>query len=118
MKPLKRSNPFSKCFRTDVSLSNETFPLDINLFNEESKLVISMLSQFLGLDTNIFVPELLMSLLFKINISQLESQSPLPTCLKFDEFVAEKYSFSASEFPQYQALQISIILDLNVLIFQ
>ena len=27
---------FSKFFRNDVSLTNQPFPLDINLFNEES----------------------------------------------------------------------------------
>ena len=53
-----------------MSLSNQPFPLDINLFNEESQLVISMLSQFLGLDPDRFLPELLMSLLFKMSMIQ------------------------------------------------
>ena len=62
---------FSKCFRSDVSLDNQPFPLDVNLFNEETKLIVSMLSQFLGLDTNIYVPEFFMSLLFRVNMSPI-----------------------------------------------
>ena len=64
---------FFKWFRTNVSLTNQLFPLDISLFNEESQLVISMLSQFLGLDADRFFLELLMSLLFKMSMSQSDS---------------------------------------------
>ena len=80
---------FSKCFRYDVSLTNQRFPLDVNMFNEETKLVISMLSQLLGIYKDMFVPALLISMLFKVSMSQSESQSPQPPCLKFDEFLAE-----------------------------
>ena len=42
---LEQKQPFfSKCFRSNVSLANQAFPLDVNLFNEETKLVVSMLS--------------------------------------------------------------------------
>ena len=56
-----------------MSLTNQTFPLDITVFNEESQLVISMLSQFLGLYADKFVPELLMIVLFKMSMIQSES---------------------------------------------
>ena len=45
----------SKCFKIDVFPANQPFPLDISLFNEESQLVISMLSQFLDLDAHRFI---------------------------------------------------------------
>ena len=80
---------FSKCFTYDVSLANQPFPLDVNLFNEETKLVISMLIQLLGIDAYKFLPGVLMSMLLKISMSQSESYSPQPPCLKFDEFLDE-----------------------------
>ena len=48
-----------------------------------------MLSQFQGLDIDRFVPKLLMSMLFKIDVIQSDSQSPQPPCLKFVEFLAK-----------------------------
>ena len=42
---------FLKCFRSHISLDNQPFPLDVNLFNEEIKIIVSMMSQFLRLDT-------------------------------------------------------------------
>ena len=35
---------YSKCFEIDVSIADQPFPLDVSLFNEESHLVVSMLS--------------------------------------------------------------------------
>ena len=57
---------------SDVSLNNQAFPVDTNLFNEETKLVISLMSQFLGLDTDKYVIELLMSLIFRVSTNQAE----------------------------------------------
>ena len=79
---------FSKCFKTDVSTTGLPFPLDIILFNEESHMVISMLIQFLGLDTYRFVPELLLSFIFKMSMS-VESQSSQFPHLKYDELLDE-----------------------------
>ena len=64
---------YSKILKSDVFIVGQSFPLDVSLFNEESRLVISMLSQFLGMDTDRFVLELLLSLLFKMSMSQSES---------------------------------------------
>ena len=40
----KKQPFFSKCFRLDISLDNQPFPLDINLFNDEIEMIISMIS--------------------------------------------------------------------------
>ena len=57
-----------------MSIADEPFPFDINMFNEESQIVISLLSQFLWMDTYKFVPDILLSLLFKLSMCQSESK--------------------------------------------
>ena len=47
---------YSWSLKPDSFVVTEPFPLDINLFNEESQWVVSLLSDFLGLDTAKFVP--------------------------------------------------------------
>ena len=42
----------SKSLKPEISIESEPFPLDIGLFNEETQWVISLLSQFLGLDND------------------------------------------------------------------
>ena len=34
---------FVKCFRSYVSLDNQHFPIDVNLFNEETKIIVAMI---------------------------------------------------------------------------
>ena len=51
-------------FQPDVSLYNQDFPMDTIVFNGETQSVISLMSQFLGLDIDKYVTESLMSLLF------------------------------------------------------
>ena len=85
----KKQSFFTTYFRSYVSLQNQYFHVDTNLFNEETKLVISLMIQFLGLDTDKYVTELLMSLLFKVSTSQSEPQSSQLVGLKFDEFLNE-----------------------------
>ena len=48
-----------------------------------------MLSKFLGLDTHRLVPELLMSMLFKISMIQSKYQAHKSPFLKFDEFLSK-----------------------------
>ena len=80
---------YSKSINPDIYVANEPFPVDINMFNEESQWVISLLSLFLGLDTDKFVPEVLLSLLFRLSLHQPKSESIWLSCLKFDEFLDE-----------------------------
>ena len=50
---IEQKQVFSKtCFKPDVLLQNQPFPVDSILFNDETQCVITLLSQFLGLDTN------------------------------------------------------------------
>ena len=59
------------------------------MFTDETQSIISLISQFLGLDTNSYVIDSLMSLLFKVSTGQNECvESGQSCCLKFDEFLA------------------------------
>ena len=89
----KKQYFFKICFKPDVQLYNQPFPVDANLFNEETQCVITPMSQFVGLDTYKYVTESRMSLLFTLSTCQVESeessQSVQSPCLKFDEFLAK-----------------------------
>ena len=80
---------YSKILKSGIFVATETFPLDINPFNEESKWLISLLSQFLRLDTDKFLLEVLLSMLFRLSLHQPESRHSQLLCLKFDEFLDE-----------------------------
>ena len=64
----KKNKFLTQSLKPDVCVADEPFPSDINMFNEESQLVISLLSQFLGLDIDRFIPNLLLSLLFNMSM--------------------------------------------------
>ena len=78
---------YSKILKPDVFVAYEPFPFDINLFNEESQLFLSPLSHFLGLGSDRFVLGVLLSLLFRLNLHQLESDFNRSCFLKLDEFL-------------------------------
>ena len=80
---------YSKSLKPYISIANEPFPLDIILFNEESQWVISLLSQFLGLDNDKFLAKVLLSLLFRLSLHQFVSESSELFFLTFDEFLGE-----------------------------
>ena len=52
------------CSNPDSEIMSLSYPIDLVLFNEETQLCITLVSQFLGLDTNGYVTESLLSLLF------------------------------------------------------
>ena len=63
------------------------------MFNKETQSLITLASQFLGLDTNKYITEPLLSLIFTLSTDQVGSEQFIQTmqssCLKFDEFLAE-----------------------------
>ena len=64
----KKNKFLTQSLKLDVYVADEPFTFDINMFNEESQLVISLLSQFLGLDIDRFIPKILLSLLFNMSM--------------------------------------------------
>ena len=54
--PVKQKETFLKsCSKPDSQLLNQPFPIDYNLFNEETQSLLTLESQFLGLDTNKYI---------------------------------------------------------------
>ena len=69
----KKQEFFKKCFKPDVELLDQTFPVDVGLFNEETQCTVTLLHQFLGLDTNKYITKPLMTLLFVLSTCPVES---------------------------------------------
>ena len=73
--PFNEKHAFLKTyFKPYILFQNHPFPVDYNLLNEETQYVITLISQFLGLDTDKYVTEPLMSLLFTLNTGHIESE--------------------------------------------
>ena len=73
------------CLKPEIQLSNPPFPIDFILFNEETRPIIILASQFLGLDSSQFITKPFLSLIFILSSSQvvlgMSSQPSPPTCL-------------------------------------
>ena len=52
------------CSKPNGEVISPSYPIDLSHFNEETQWCIALSSQFLGLDTNSYVTESLLSLLF------------------------------------------------------
>ena len=81
------------CSKPDSEILSLSYPIDLDLFNEESQSCVTLACQFLGLDTNGYITEPLLSLLFVISTCPIEhkllGQSFQSRSLKFDEFLAK-----------------------------
>ena len=76
--------------------------MDANIFNEETQCIFTFMSQFLGLDTNNYVNDPLMSLLFVMSYFPVESEESSQlikkSCLKFDEFLVDNIRSQLMDF--------------------
>ena len=81
------------CSKPHGKILNFSYPIDLDLFIEEAQSCITMASQFLYVDTDGYVTEPLLSLLFVLSTCPVEpkllGQSFQSNCLKFDEFLSE-----------------------------
>ena len=98
------------------------FPLDSNLFNEETQCTITLLSQFLSLDTDKYITDPLMSLIFVLSTCPTKSNEPGQTlqvsCLKFYDFLVETIHSQLTEFGKtksfrFQDYSLKIFLSHN-----
>ena len=89
----KKQDFFKKWFKPDVNLLYQPFPIDSNLFNEETQCTITLLSQFLGLETDKYITDPLISFLFVLSTFPIGSDESIQvvhvSCLKIDDFLAE-----------------------------
>ena len=90
------------CSKPNGEFINLSYPIDLSQFNEENQWCISLVSQFLVLDTNAYVIESLLSLLFVLSTCPAEpellKQSYHSCCLKFDEFLADNIRSQLANF--------------------
>ena len=95
---------FGSHFKPNTHLKKYPFPIDANEFNEETQCVITLMSQFLGLEKQKYVMEPLMSLLFTLRTCPTDSEESRQlaqlSCLKFDEFLAENIHSQLVGFPK------------------
>ena len=102
---------FSKPNGEPIDLS---YPIDLIQFNEETQWFISLAIQFLGLDTNAYVPESLLSLLFVLSTCPAEPELPgksYQSCfLKFDEFLAENIRSQLANFHSTKVFKFHSLL--------
>ena len=113
---------FKRCFKLEDESSNPSFRVDAALFNEETKCVVTMLCQFLGLDTDKYIPETLMSLLFILSTCLVESDKPSQSlqvsCINCYEFLAENIHYQLMNFHKtktfrFQSYLLKMFLSFN-----
>ena len=51
----KKENFLKSCSKFDSQVLSNHFPIDYNMFNEETQSLLTLASQFLGLDTNKYI---------------------------------------------------------------
>ena len=64
------------CSKLDGEILSLSYPIDLDLFNEEAQSCVTMATQFLGLDTNGYVTEPLLSLFFVPSTCPIEPKLP------------------------------------------
>ena len=73
--PAESKEAFLKAYsKPNSEPINLSYPIDLSWFNEETQWCITLTSQFLGLDTNAYVPESLLSLLFILDTYPAEPE--------------------------------------------
>ena len=64
------------CSKLDGEILSLSYPIDLDLFNEEAQSCVTLAYHFLGLDTNGYVAEPLLSLLFVLSTCPIEPKLP------------------------------------------
>ena len=64
------------CSKPNTKFITLSYPINLSLFNEEYQWCVTLASQFLGLDTNGYIMEPLLSLLFVLDTCLVEPELP------------------------------------------
>ena len=113
---------FKYCFKPDTQLKNYPYPVDAREFNEETQCITTLLCKFLGVDTEKYVTESVMSLLFTLSTLPVDLEEPSQpfqvSCLKFDEFLAENIHSQLVDLPRtrtfrFQSYLLRMFLSFN-----
>ena len=107
------------CSKPNAEVISISYPIYLNQFNEETQCYVTLASQLLGLDTNGYITESLLSLLFVLSTYPVEPELPGESfhsyCLKFDGFIAENIFSELANFDDTKVFRFQSFL-LNVLI--
>ena len=99
----KKEAFFKSYLKPDAQLKNYPYPIDAEEFNEETQCIMTLLSQFLGMDTDKYVIESMMILLFTLSTFPVNLEDPIESiqvsCLNFDEFLVENIHSQLVDFP-------------------
>ena len=99
----KKEAFFKVCFKPNTEQKNYSYPVDAEEFNEETQCITALLSHFLGMDTEKYVIEHMMSLLFTLSTCPVNLEDPNQlvhvSCLKFDKFLAKNIHSQLVYFP-------------------
>ena len=108
--------------KPDSEFIGLSYPIDLVLFNEETHSCITLASKFLGLDTNGYVTESLLSLFFVLSTCRVEFKlldRSFQSCfLKSVEFLAENIhselvNFHSTRFFRFQSFLLKMFLSHN-----
>ena len=99
------------------SLEGLFLPYNVNIFKDEVQLVMSIVSQVLGLDDDKHVNEVILG--FLLSISSTDHESNSVHCFNLDEYLAEVIHTQLVEFPKvrffmYQSYLLNMLLCSNV----
>ena len=95
----------SSILKRGQSLEGLFQPYNVNIFKKEVHLVMSLVSQILGLDDDIHISEVVLG--FLLRISSIEPESHLIYCFNMDEYLDEFIHVQLVEFPKVRFLNIS-----------
>ena len=118
----KKEAFFKACFKPDTQLKNYPYLVDASEFNEETKCVTTILYKFLGMDTDKYITESMMSLLFTLSTCPIDSNEPIQSIqvsyLRFDKFLVENIHSQLVDFPRtitfrFQSYLLRMFLSFN-----
>ena len=77
----------SSILKDGQSLEGLFLPYNVNIFKEEVQLVMSLVSQILGLDDDTHINEVILG--FFLSIGSIDPESHSTRCFNLDEYLAE-----------------------------
>ena len=77
----------SSILKDGQSLEGLFLPYNVNIFKEEVQLVMSLVSQILGLDDDTHINEVILG--FLLSIGSIDPKSHSTRCFNLDEYLAE-----------------------------
>ena len=74
------------CSKPNGDILCLSYPIDLDLFNEEAQSCVTLAYHFLGLDTNAYITDPLLSLLFFLFILKFQDSISSPVVLNLMSF--------------------------------